>query len=49
MSVVQYIKQQLSVKSTPFVKDWQNLSESDKKELKEYAEAEMKILGIAIK
>ena len=47
MTAIQYIKQELSVRDIPFTKDWKTLSDSEKSELKEYAVAEMKLLGIA--
>ena len=45
-SAVSYIKQELTLPGESFVPEWRRLSDKDKTELKQYAEDEMKALGI---
>ena len=43
---IQYIKEQLQVVGKSFASEWGTLTDKDKSDLKEWAEPEMKILGI---
>lgn len=43
-----YLMSQLNSAATPFTKDWGSLSDTDKAELKQYAETEMKAFGMEV-
>ena len=48
MSVVGYIKHELSIQGRSFIKDWAELTAEDKEQLRKYAIEEMTVLGIKV-